>query len=206
MPNTNPAAAPTPDNVSAAFRAMLTFLRLMLGWPQIVDPDVKSDIRALLRVVEAGETEHRRRAALAPAAAPVDYPPAVIEEAEAANRAAFKTAWQAKEGRDAALRAGAEASAAVLARHVVAVRLAAADTTPAILTSDEKNAAAEDRAWEMLTGRLLAVAAERDALAKRVEALRAAIVSIRDQKQERVHHAWVTSIEALAADDKAAQS
>ena len=127
MPNTNPAAAPTPDNVSAAFRAMLTFLRLMLGWPQIVDPDVKSDIRALLRVVEAGETEHRRRAALAPAAAPVDYPPAVLEEAKEAACAAASAAWARfdrddRSGARAAESAGAQAYAAVLARHTVAVR------------------------------------------------------------------------------------
>jgi hypothetical protein len=83
----------------------------------------------------------------APAAAPVDYPPAVLKEAEDAMREAsgsgrfgYPRSERSEEQHAAATIAGAQAYADVLARHVVAARLAAADTTPAILTFDEKRA------------------------------------------------------------------
>lgn len=165
-----------------------------------------------------------------PAAAPVDYPPAVLEEAERASLAAFEAGRRDFPGSFTAPRhAAAEAYAAVLARHTVAVRMAAepdgaylaaamtaaigdgrgaheADCGCCACLAPLIDAAAEDRAWAMLTSRLLAVSAERDALAKRVEALRDAA------KFVAVPIPCTTSIlrncaaKALAADDKAAQS
>lgn len=202
-----------------------------------------------------------------PTAAPVDYPPAVIEEASAACDSAYREAINAGHVMQAGQKA-AEAYADVLARHTVAVRTAAepdgaylaaamtaaigtgrgahgadcgccaclaplidaAPITPeqaeiARLTAERNRAlgqleTARMQASAVMTGaeaqtatieRMIAerltLTAERDALAKRVEALRAAHESIRDATGRAEHQPRDAARFALVVDDdKAAQS
>lgn len=205
-----------------------------------------------------------------PTAAPDDYPPAVIQEADAVGRAAADEAFRRGRG-DQATHDAAEAIAAVLARHTVAVRAqerlytpdddvadlralreqsaqaareaSGTDTTPALLTYDDATAGrftaqpSASTSFTFTTGEPLrtlaflvsqpdgstrlmlrdhtgadhpvedfaAIAAERDALAKRVEALRGALQGMHDGIGG-ADHATQHAAAALAADDKAAQS
>lgn len=98
-------------------------------------------------------------------AAPTDYPPAVLEEADLAMRAAISAAHRGGSYPEAVTLAGAQAYAAVLARYTVAARLTRSpggvlvldspgEPIPAAVLSDtepppvDEDAAAEARAYE----------------------------------------------------------
>jgi hypothetical protein len=80
-----------------------------------------------------------------------NYPPAVLKEADAAARAAFEAAMSTNEGapldirRRHAEQQAAEAAAAVLARHVVAVRLDALNSGVVLTRGDSTDAEMRER-------------------------------------------------------------